>query len=237
MPKKSKTKQTVDKKQDKKINKIERMLKPEYKIHVIGTESDVAGYQQLNSTADFFELTTIPQNVTGEGRLGDQIYVHGINFQCMGYTPIGRLGGNFCRIIIYHDTRYSGNVLTGTNLLVGYTNTDQDAQLNSVAPYNIDYVKTSLTSQKSIKILYDGCMKFGTIETTTSGAGTLAAVGDQTVKSLKYHKIFKKPLVVNYNANGGLTGQIYIVTFAGRSTTASLNPLHCWSVSLIYTDS
>jgi len=223
----SKAKKSVDKKQNRRITKLERKVgDPEYKQ--IGALYPGAGSLpgQLSNAVSVSGISDFVARGTGSSeRVGDQITVHKIRFRlCAQY--LGNKGGQFVRVLIGQDFQYNGAGTdpTGAQLLTTYDLIDNTVT-NAQSPVNADFCTLKGLDTKKVKgskffnILYDKVIWLPTI----TQPGTNVSVV-YPMKTISWEKTFKRGLNVQYSGANQKSGRIFVAIFPGNDTTAADNP-------------
>jgi len=211
-----------DKKQDKRLKRIERNFLPELK-HGITTEGTNTGYYvQFSNALITGSLTGINQGDDVSNRTGDSILVKKIKFKLIANCKAGATSNfNWIRALIIQDNIYNGIAPTAAELLSAWSVTDGN-NLNAIAPINYDFFDRK-GEKKGKRLLMDKLIRFG--ENTTTAT---QAVVDKSMGTMTYSKTFKKPLQVNYQTNNEKAGRITLCLFPGNDTTLGSNPEFTW---------
>lgn len=183
-----------DKKQDRRISKIERSIRAE--LRYIHTDQD---FTLLGSGGTFYLQNQMAQGDNDGDRSSNQINIRDISFRGFAYpedSP-GINDAQMVRIIIFVDNQQNGNLTTFLDVLQDNTN----ANLAVMSGYQIDTVLRS----KRIKILYDRTKRVQFDSTFTSGGNT----GSQLpITMWTFKKKFKKGILSSYSGTGGTIANI-----------------------------
>lgn len=222
------SKAKIDKKQNRRIKKIENMLMAETKQHTVQSSPDLQLGGNTNQMVQTL-LTDIAQGTANGQRIGDSIQVHGIRFK--GYSSYAEQSANFLRIFLVR-LRGLYRTISPTNLLSGYTTTDVRFA-NMLSDYDHDYVRVKGepdTKDNDIEILWEKVIPYNS---------TLQnAPGQSQVESVKFGKRlrFKKPLQITYNGSSQANGQLVCLVMPGARTSNTLNPNYAFVSDIYYTD-
>lgn len=233
MPRKAVAKSKVDKQQDKKIQALTRKLEPEYKYYSTFDGNGGIYQGRTNAMATFNLTSAIAQGDAVNERTGNQIFVHRIKVDVLAVMNSATVeNGNFVRVILVQNNQYDGTQLVGQEVLLNYTTTDL-ATYNAVSVWNPAYISSKLTGKKGVRVLWDKMVHFGSLLTLPTVSQTL---GGTIQAHLKFDKIFKKPLRVQYDGANARAGNIYMFMFPGYDTTAAYNPDVTNQQTVWYTD-
>lgn len=231
MPKKNYRRKKIskDKQQDRKINRLVKMVTPEVKVF-----SKWSGTTNNLSTATNAMLQTIlcdpDRGTTGTQRIGDEIKVVGIKFKL--YVTARLNSALFLtpfRYVIYHDRQYMGTHLTYDQLILNGSVTDQSF-LTMGSPFNHDNVNVrGVSKKKSVDILADGVLTIGGLNFTNS-------VVSEQVKVVSKNLRFKVPKQVSFMSELNKQGQIVLALFPGVSTDVNNNALYAWHATSYFID-
>jgi len=220
--KSKKSKKAIDKTQDKRITRLENLVVPEYK-YSFSTES----YQRNTNALDAVELINPTRGTSFNERVGDQISVKKITFDCRVYQDSG-YSGNWVRFIMVQQGTYA-QALNIDKLLYNYdlTNKTDDNAWARIDP-DVNSVQFHRDIKKN-RILMDKTVFVGTY---ILGSNT----ADSSMKTYSWSKVFKKPLQVYYENSNLSTGALYLYILPGNSTTNTNNPQYSWMVNIDWFD-
>jgi len=235
---KAKKNPSVDKKQDRRLRKLEQKIgDPEYKQ--VGTiypgigavPAALSNAVSVNGLSDI-----VAQGTSSSDRIGDQIRVYKIRFRLAAqYTE--NAGLQFVRVLIGQDHKYDGTSPTGAQLLTSY-DTVNNTVTNAQTPLNADFCtlrgldSRKVKSTKFYSILYD---KVIWLPTVTAPGGTITPTV-QPVKTMSWDKTFKYGLPVQYSGANQKAGRIFLAMFPGNSTSAGKNPVVNMNVEIYWKD-
>lgn len=233
---KAKPKTAVDKKQEKEIRYLKRMVKlPEVKLQFNVKNNPLELTAGTNAMTQFL-LTDIAQGVTSGTRTGDQISVRAMKMDFISNYQDALNGvSNFLRVMI---VRIKGlyRTITPSQLLQFYQVAATQRFDNMLSPYNTDYTRQPSLMPDSNDcdqhVLMDKIIPFDPVKFTTSGMTTTK------FKKFTFIKHFRKPLSVTWSDNGSQAqGHIALIVLPGCSTSSANNPAFTWQNTVYFTDS
>lgn len=220
--KSKKSKKAVDKTQDKRLTRLENLVVPEYK-YSFATES----YERNTNALQSVGLINPTRGTSFNERVGDQISVKKITFNCRVYSDSG-YSGNWVRFIILQHGTYS-QPLSIDKLLYNNDLTDKE---DDTAWVRIDPDVNSVQfhrDNKKNKVIMDKTLFVGTY---IGGSNTV----DGSTKTYNWSKVFTKPLQIYYDGSNLSTGALYLYICPGNSTTAANNPQYSYMVNIDWFD-
>lgn len=227
----------VDKKQDRRLKKLESVVgNPELK-NFAATDPDMAtanGGSVQHSNA--MVITPISDPTAGQGgssRIGDKILVKGLDIKLSAWFK-GPQYAQFVRFVCFIDRGYAnGADPTGNDILLTY-NTTVGSLYNMMSPLHPDRFGTKYDTrksnmQKNYKLIFDVTL------TPPSLVGTEAA---GLAPAVHVHKSIRKRLnnMVYFSGTDELAGKMYIAVFPGNHTTNTSNPYYNWYSDIFYVD-
>lgn len=225
-------KKTKDKKQDRKIKKIENILGAVETKHKNGFDALGGGIPTASTNAmRIVLLSNIAQGDTDTARQGDKVQITGLDFTYYAWPEGGHVNWLGSRVIIFQDKSYQGTPATDANLLVATDYTNGNI-LNLITPLNPDRfpMKGDTSIQKAMKP-YRLIADFTLFNNTAAGTNT---VSSPKVKRIR--KRFKKGLSVQYSGAADRFGSIFVAIFPGSQTTANQNPYITYDSMLYFRD-
>jgi hypothetical protein len=221
-------KKNKDAVQDRKIAKLQRLVKPEFKNFTVNATTDSIPQRATNAFGAAV-IVNVPVGQGGSSRIGDRIAVYGIDIAMMVQDCTTH--ANPLRWMIFEDRGFDSNLATpnyplGGDILQSYNVTDTSVR-NALSSYNMDTVQSPFDNsrKKRYRILYDN--------TYLANQYTITQRGYCHIKRLK----FKKPIICQYSGDdvrGGTT--LMFGVFPGYSTTSGSNPAFTWRSTVYYTD-
>lgn len=236
-------KRSYDRKQDRKIAKLAKMVEPEYK-HLLTRNNNPMTYSQITSTPSQVLLTNCVQGLGADGnqgsaiRLGDKIMVRGIDISF--YHKYQLAGPNFLRLMFVqvkgvYQTVPPGQLLYDPNSTNGAFN-------NFITSRNMNYTTipgVPDTRQNGNRVLwekrifYPGNSVGNGVSNNTYAITPSSHQGGLIRKKLR----FKNPIIVQYDVNSQAQNQLIMMIFGGASTTATENPEFAYEIRVDFTDS
>lgn len=216
----ARAKTTVDKKQSRQIATLKRQLAPELKHYDFAFSVNDVNVQNTNAVQSFNMCYPL-QGSTQITRVGDSITLKGFWFRMSG---LASATNNWIRIMIVHDRRMFLTALAGADLLLNYSTTST-SDYNAHSTYNPDIVNDRFSKGKSVDVLYDKTIYFGS-----------NAQSDKLRQSLHIVKTYKGGKKINFSGANTATGQVYCYIFPGNSSVAGNNPAISVSGTSYYSD-
>lgn len=236
-------KRSYDRKQDRKIAKIARMVEPEYKHVLTRSGNPMTTTTSVNAPLQVL-LTNTTQGVGADGsqgsaiRLGDKIFVHGVDISMLYKYQLA--GSNFLRLMLI-EIKGIYQTIPISQLL--YDPSVVDSTFNNLlTSRGMNYCTipgVPDTRQNGNRVLWEKRIFLpGSSIEDVVGDGPYAITPSAHQSGLIRKKLkFKRPIIVQYDVNAQAQNQLVLVIFGGCHTNANLNPEYAYEVRVDFTDS